>query len=35
MSSENSWDDLVGKNAEEAKNIILESDPNLNVVIIP
>lgn len=34
MSSENSWPDLVGMNAEEAKNIILESYPNLNVFFL-
>lgn len=35
MFGVNSWPDLVGKNAEEAKNAILQDDPSINVFIIP
>lgn len=35
MSEVSSWPDLVGKNVEEAKNTILESDPSINIVVLP
>lgn len=35
MSEVNSWPHLVGKNAEEAKNEILQDDSSINVVVLP